>query len=116
MSTAKVRVYVKVCEVRLSSELGERRLTKAIAKQFPLKFGSERFDLAVTCQPKPEPICKVLAGTLERDALGWLVLTEDPIAGFAWFRPVTGDKKLEQSLIDRGSWIDDLATIPTAIL
>ena len=50
-------MQVKVHEVTLTVNERERRLTKAIAKQFPILDGKGRWRAAELGQSQPDPIC-----------------------------------------------------------
>ncbi|MFQ5614732.1 MAG: hypothetical protein ACE5H9_21640, partial [Anaerolineae bacterium] len=94
----------------------EEKLTKAIARQFPILSGQERFDAAMAGESQPDAICKILGITLGVSAHKWLYLVEDKEGGLAWVPPVLIYKALADSVIQKGGWIDDPAKVSTVVL
>lgn len=73
---------INVIQARVVTEEGSVKLTKSVAKQFPLKWGYEGRELT----RKQTPICKVLGATLGPNAqkIRWLFLVADEMAGYVW--------------------------------
>jgi len=99
----KVDIYIAT----IQTELREVRLTKNIAKQFPIRYGSDRWDRYVRGEDVPRALCKIRGATIGTS--GWLILVEDDVAGLAWDVPVMNDELVK-------SGFDDLTEIPTVIL
>lgn len=110
-------IEVEIYRVYLTTEKERVRLTKAIAKQFPIAQSRHRVDLACRGQEAPKPICKVLAGVLDnvQSTSIWLVLVPND-DGLRWEYPATFAGEFESSVLKRGGWVDDLSTIPTVVL
>lgn len=106
----EVKVHVAYITVRGES----KRLTKAIAKQFPVK--GDRSTSAMRGTEEPEPLCKINAATIDKDYTGWFLLVPDPIAGLVWTRPADFREDFLPSVLDRGGWYDNMEAIPTVIL
>ena len=106
---------VKIHEVTLIVNEKERRLTKSIAKQFPILDGDKRWRAAEKGQPQPEPICKVLGSVLD-STHRWLYLVQDEVAGLGWVAPCEAQRDFARVIVERGGWIDVPANVPTVIL
>jgi hypothetical protein len=76
-------IEVQVFQAALLVEGKRVRLTKTIARQFPILDGRKRWDAAVVGEPQPEPICKV-AGKVLGTSYTWMYLVEDAEAGLGW--------------------------------
>lgn len=115
-------VAVQVFQATLVFQEQSVKLTKAVAKQFPvLKPFSVRFDAMAEAvrdgtpseEALPSAYLKVNAKSIDKDALGsWYLLVDHPDGGLAWASPVH-----PESYVARKGWPhDDLASIPTVIL
>lgn len=91
------------------------RLTKAIAKQFPIRRNSGRWDATVKGEDVPQAICKIAGKTLGA-ASEWLFLVKDEVAGLAWVPPVSFYPALAEQVRARGIKADDPAAVKTIIL
>lgn len=101
----------------------EIRLTKSVAKQFPLRHhgytpnrGISRANRMLQGKPYEEALCKTQARTLDRDLSGWMLLVKDEEAGLIWVRPVRVGYSNQKTVRERGGCWDVLSTIPTVIL
>lgn len=106
---------VQVYRATLTVEGRTVRLTKAIAKQFPIHTGSRRWDTMAKGESVPEPICKVNGKTLGASS-NWLYLVEDSEAGLVWVPPVGFYPALLERMRERGGDEDDPSEVPTVIL
>lgn len=109
-------IEVKIIQIRLVIDETEKALTKNIAKQLPVKPYIERKLLGSSGVEAPDPICKILAKTILGESAGhlsWLLLIDDEELGLAWTAPAHFNNP---DLLPQGGWVDDLTTIPTAIL
>lgn len=106
---------IKLVEAYVITKESERRLTKAIAKQFPVReFGKRGFRLE-NGQPVDEPICKVRGETLGLVGT-WYYLVEDVKAGYIWEHAFIVKENYAKILAKRGVHADDPSQVPTAIL
>ena len=106
---------VKVHEVTLTVNEKEKRLTKVIARQFPILDGRERWRAAELGQVQPEPICKVM-GSVLGSTHRWLYLVSNEEAGLAWVAATEMGIEYAEMVLERGGWVDKPADVPTAIL
>lgn len=107
---------VAIYQASLTVEGRRTRLTKAIAKQFPVHhwYDGDRSAKVSAGHSVPSALCKVQASTLVRDTGGWLILIRDDVAGLLWTRPAPCSPRLSDPQTDK-AW-DDLVKIPTVIL
>lgn len=108
----KINLY----EATITVNEKERRLTKAIAKQFPIISGRERCHNLETGIAQPEPLCKVAGLVLGKELWTWLYLIEDEVAGLKWVAVNELDPGYKKIIVERGGQIDDPAAVPTVIL
>lgn len=97
------------------------KLTKAVARQFPLIDGYTRLRKAQTGQEAEEPIAKVRAQALKHPdaselAGGWFYLVEEEEGGLAWTPAITPMAKYAEKIIEHGGWVDHPENVPTIIL
>lgn len=112
---------VKIHQAFLVIKGREVRVTKSIAKQFPLRtwrnqMGEDRSLRMLTGRPTPKPICKVQARTLDKGLSGWMILVPDNEAGLVWVRPVLVPLGNQERIKEEGGHWDVLSEIPTVIL
>ena len=108
-------MLVKIYQATIVIQKKERRLTKAVAKQFPFQHWEIRWNKAIRGKVARGPLCKVAGKTL-RQAHTWLYLVEDKEAGLAWVPAVIPPDHMRQAFRERGGWVDDPAQVPTVIL
>jgi len=106
---------VEICRVILTIEKRKERLTRAIAKQFPILDGNKRWDAAENGEPQPDPICKVAGNTLGQSHR-WYYLVPDEVAGLGWVAATQMHPRMAEAVIARGGWVDNPSEVPTAIL
>ena len=99
-------VQVTIHTATLTIEEQTVKLTKGIAKQFPVLPLTTRWDEIVAGTPR-EPICKVNGEALGKTAQ-WYYLVQDDAAGLAWVEPIVRNDILKG--------YDDLAEVPTVVL
>jgi len=111
---------IEVVRAWIVTDEGKARLTKAVAKQFPVRNNNDRIDAMERGEAEqPSPIGKVLATVfLGKEGWGWFILVRDELAGYAWVRPAAypAASDYRTTVLARGGWEDDLSTIPTIIL
>ncbi len=103
---------VRISRVFLTIEDREVRLTKSMAKQFPILDGAARWRAAEHGEAQPEPICKV-AGRVLGQSWSWLYLVEDEVAGLGWVAAMQPDPRLADTIVEHGGWVDDPSQVPT---
>lgn len=105
---------IKLYEARIKVGESERRLTKAVAKQFPVISGRERAHALEVGNEQPQPLCKVYGRTLGVDWT-WLYLLPDE-NGYRW----VGVYEVHEDYVDvverSGGKVDKPAEVPTIIL
>ena len=101
---------VEIYQAKLVIEGKEKVLTKAIAKQFPVRPTDTRSH----GEPK-EPLCKV-RGKVLGHICSWLYLVEDEVAGLAWEPAVLFSADYGAKMREAGHHVDDPASVPTVIL
>lgn len=106
---------VKVYQATLTTEEKTVRLTKPIAKQFPIRSGTRRWDAIVKGEDVPKAIGKVVGKTLGASS-EWLFLVEDKEAGLAWVPPALFYPALAEKILARGTELDNPSGVPTLIL
>lgn len=98
-------------------EIDEKNLTVKMAKQFPIKPWTTRWDESIKLQPQRPIICWILGKTINSEFGSWAALgLVEYASGYAWMAPLLPDDRMKQSLIDKGMWWDDLDEIPFVIL
>lgn len=108
---------VEIYRVTLTIEKRKVRLTKAIAKQFPILDGGKRWRAAERGEEQPTPSCKVRAKVLNKDSYrNWLYLVKDNEAGLGWVAPCVPMDSFALSIVKSGGWVDTPAEVPTVIL
>lgn len=105
---------VKIHVATLKIEEKEVPLTLKIAKQFPVKPHSFRFDRAVEGLPTFQPICKVLGKTIGQPR-EWMYLVLYG-SDLYWEAPAVFDKSYEDKIVERGGWVDHPENVPTIVL
>lgn len=118
----KVKVYLAYLVVNEK----EVRLTKSIARQFPLLDARARLRKAEAGEEAREPIGKVRIKALGHPETsgykgvwaprGWVYLVEDAEAGLAWVSPIVPMAKLAEAIMKAGGWVDHPEEVPTIIL
>ena len=106
---------IEIYRASLTVEKRKERLTRAIAKQFPILDGQKRWNAAEDGEPQPEPICKVLGKTLGQ-SYRWLYLVPDEVAGLGWVAATEMHPKMAEAVIAKGGWADNPSEVPTVIL
>ena len=106
---------VRVSQVFLFVEDRKVRLTKSMARQFPILDGGKRWRAAEHGRPQPEPICKV-TGKVLGQSWSWMYLVEDEVAGLGWVAAMQPDPRFAETILKRGGWIDEPGQVPTVIL
>lgn len=91
------------------------RLTKSVAKQFPLCSGQERQRAGDKGEEAAEPIAKVMGQTLGAHC-SWLYLVQDDEAGLAWQPANVVGPDYERRVVERGGWVDHPEEVPTIVL
>ncbi len=109
------QIQVNVHRAYLVIEDRKEKLTKAIARQFPILEGRQRWDAALAGEPQPEPICKV-RGEVLKQPFNWMYLVEDEEAGLGWVAAMQPDEKFAETILARGGWVDEPSQVPTVIL
>ena len=103
---------VEVFQAFLTIEGKRLRLTKAIAKQFPICAGTVRM---VAAGQAKDPICKVRGAVLGR-TFGWLYLVEDAVAGLVWEPACIYRGEYAERMREKGYNVDEPALVPMVIL
>jgi len=106
---------VEVYQAILTVEKRKVRLTKSIAKQFPVRPAMDRWRAAEKGETQPAPICKVPGSALGHP-FEWMYLIEDPVAGLAWVAAMQPRADFAKAIVDRGGWIDHPDDVPTVII
>lgn len=107
---------VRIYEATLAINNKERKLTKSIARQFPISSGQVRArKLEQGCR-QPQAICKVQGATLGKEYWTWLYLVHDEVAGLKWVAVNELESGYKKMVLDRGGLVDDPALVPTVIL
>jgi len=79
----KVRMQIKLCEAWIVTENTRRRLTKSMARQFPIRRGWAR---QIRLVPLETPVCKIRGKAIGHRG-AWLYLIPDDEAGYIWLQP-----------------------------
>jgi len=106
---------VNVHVVTLQVEERSQRLTKAIARQFPVLESAVRWRAMENGQPVSAPICKVRGQTLGH-IWEWMYLVEDATAGLAWVAAMQVRPDYKPVIVERGGYVDTPELVPTVIL
>lgn len=107
---------VKIYQATLTIDEKLVKLTKAIARQFPVLDAQGRWRKIENGDKVTSPICKVNAETIKRDYLWpWLYLIQTD-NGLAWVAANTPGDEYAARVISRGGYVDDPMTVPTVIL
>ena len=109
-------IEVQIHRAYLVVEGKRVKLTKSIAKQFPVLNATARWDAAVMGEPQPEPLCKVAGKVLGEELYAWMYLVPDEEAGLGWIAAMQPSEGMVQRILERGGWVDDPSRVPTVIL
>lgn len=71
---------ISVIQARVVTEEGSIKLTKSVAKQFPIIWD----DAHEIVREEDPPICKVRGVVLGEKRIEWLLLYPDEMDGYAW--------------------------------
>jgi hypothetical protein len=107
---------VNILEARLVFEKKVVKLTRSVARQFPIRDGQQRAFALENGERVDLPICKVLGKTLGKRFMKWLYLVEDPVSGYAWVPAHTPDEYLVKVIEQAGGQTDDPLLVPTVVL
>jgi len=108
-------VDVQIFQAKLTIEEKTVKLTKSVAKQFPIRSGRERWDAVVKGKDVPQPLGKV-AGKMLGAVGEWLFLVKDEEAGLVWVPPTSFFSALAEQVRARGNKEDNPSEVPTLIL
>lgn len=108
-------IEVEVFRAYLVIEERREKLTRAIARQFPILDESERWDAAIEGKHQPEPICKV-RGEVLCQPYRWMYLVPDEEAGLGWGAAIQPAEEMAQRIVEHGGWVDHPAEVPMVIL
>lgn len=107
---------VEVHQATLTVEGKIVKLNKAVAKQFPILNAEKRWRAMEKGELVAKPIAKVAGRVLYQQSYLWMYLVPDPTAGLAWVAAMQTAPAYEASIIERGGYVDDPASVPTIIL
>ena len=102
---------IEIYRAYLVIESKREKLTRTIAKQFPIRPGNARS----LYSPNKEPICKVRGATLGHIAT-WLYLVQDEEAGLAWEPANMVREDLVKDFRAKGWHVDTPEDVPTVVL
>jgi hypothetical protein len=108
-------VKIQICRAHIVTEEGKTKLTKAVAKQFPILPGNSRAARLEAGKEVEAPLCKVLGATLG-DPNHWLYLIPFALTGYAWVQVNDTLPRYAESIIERGGQVDRPVEVPMVIL
>lgn len=106
---------IELVTAYIVTESQRQKLTKAIAKQFPIVNTAPRWRAMEKGQDVVLPICKVNGKTLG-SSHQWLYLVPDDEAGYVWVAAMQPEPGYARTITERGGYVDNPAAVPTAIL
>jgi hypothetical protein len=106
---------IQICRAYIVTEEGRTKLTKTIAKQFPILPGNSRARRLESGEEVEVPLCKILGKTLG-DSNHWLYLIPFKMTGYAWVQVNELIANYEALILERGGQVDDPSKVPMAIL
>ncbi len=109
-------MQVKIHQAELLISKKFVKLTKSVAKQFPILDARDRWFKMESGEDVPVPICKVNADTIKpKYPWTWLYLIEIP-NGLAWVAANEPGPEYAATVAERGGYVDVPESVPTVIL
>ena len=108
-------VRITVVEAYVITSERKRRVSMAVARQFPVEIGGHRSFCLSNDEPVPTPICKIRGETLKHPC-DWLYLVQDVLSGYKWQQVDSEHPDVIRTILERGGKVDRPETVPTAIL
>lgn len=106
---------IQVCMAYVVTEEKKVRLTKAVAKQFPIFSGSDRARALEQGIEQSKPLGKVMGQTLSKPWT-WLYLLADEVSGYAWVGVNELHPDYVKSVLAHGGLVENPADVPLIVL